>query len=153
MDLQERAAVVSVVDGIDNACDLKDWDACVALFDTEVDVDFTSLLGGSPVRVPSAALVQVLRADLHAKKASFHLRGNHDVTLSGDAAVVLSKGYVWNRLEESLGGGMWESWGFYTHRLRRTGTGWVCAGWTFKVWGTRGDDAVRAHTLSSGTIG
>jgi hypothetical protein len=137
-----------VVDRIDNALDRKDWDACPARFDAEVDMDFTSLLGGSPVRVPAGALIQVLRADLHPKKASFHLRGNHDVEISGDAAVVVSKGYVWNRLDGSIGGGLWESWGWYTHRLRRTEAGRACTAWTCTAWGTCGDDAVRAHAVT-----
>jgi|SRR5215207_2870541 len=147
MNLEDRAAVIAVVDRIDNAIDRKDWGACPALLDTEVDIDFTSLMGGSPVRVPSDGLIDVWRAVMHAKKCSLHRRSDHHVVITGDIAAVVSKGYVYNRLEESLGGGLWESWGSYTHQLRRADTGWVCTAMTFTVWTTRGDDAVRTHTL------
>jgi hypothetical protein len=149
MAATDYTEIVGVVNQIDNTCDDKAWDACLALFDETIDVDFTSLAGGEPARIPATALTDGWKAGLHARKQSFHLRGNHHVGIDGDTASVISKGYAYNRLDEDLGGGMWEVWGIYRHTLRRTPDGWKCTGMTLEVRTTRGDDAVRTHTLGA----
>lgn len=120
-------AVRAIVDGIDDAVDAKDWARCRAFFTDQVDVDFAALGGGPPARIPADDLIAGWRRNLHADKASFHMRTNHDIALRGDEATVRSKGYAFNRLSRPLGDALWEVWGHYTHRLTRTRHGWHCS--------------------------
>ncbi len=101
--LADRAEIIAVVDGIDSAVDAKDWARARAHFTDEIDADFTSLAGGSPARIPADALIAGWRRNLHADKASHHMRSNHQVAVDGDSAVVLSKGYAFNKLAGGLG--------------------------------------------------
>ncbi|WP_211588760.1 nuclear transport factor 2 family protein [Allorhizocola rhizosphaerae] len=119
-------AIRAAVDGIDDAVDAKDWARCRALFTDQVDVDFASLGGGAPARIPADQLIANWRRNLYAEKTSFHQRSNHDITITGDRAGVRSKGYAFNRLIRPLGDAIWEVWGHYTHRLIRTRDGWRC---------------------------
>lgn len=76
------------------------------------------------------------------------MRSNHEITLDGDSATVVSKGYAFNLLDQPLGDPVWEVWGWYTHTLARTGDGWRCTGMSFVVTHARGNDAVRTHLAS-----
>jgi hypothetical protein len=143
--LVDERAVISAVDGIDSAVDAKDWDTCAAYFADELDIDFTSLVGGSPMRLKSADLVGAWRTNLYAEKKSHHMRSNHQVTIDGDAAEVLSKGYAFNRLERTTGSDLWEVWGDYRHMLTRTPQGWKVTGLTLRVTHARGNEAARTH--------
>jgi hypothetical protein len=77
------------------------------------------------------------------------LVSHYRVRVNGDTATAAVKGYAYNVLDEDLGSGMWEVWGAYEIPLRRTDAGWRASGITFHTWHSRGDDSVRAHTLSS----
>ncbi|WP_051367033.1 nuclear transport factor 2 family protein [Hamadaea tsunoensis] len=143
----DRTAIMATVDAIFDTVDAKDWDATRRLFTDEVDVDFTSLAGGVPARITVDQLVGGWIAGLHPRKQSWHLVGHYRVRVEGDTAVVHTKGYAWNRLDEELGGGMWEVWGTYELPFTRTPDGWKASGFVFNAQATRGDDAVRTHAL------
>lgn len=145
--LTDRAAITELVDSIFDTVDAKDWDATEALFTDEVHVDFTSLAGGEPADVTNAQLVDGWRVGLHAKKTSFHTVGHYRIAVDGDTAQVGVKGYAFNLLDASVGGGMWEVWGRYEIPVRRTAEGWKATGLTLTAVHTRGDDAVRTHVL------
>lgn len=134
-----------VVDEIDNTCDEKDWDKCRSYFADEVEVDFTSLAGGEPAKIPADALIAAWRTNLFAEKKTFHQRGNHRIKVRGDRAEVFSKGYAFNLLEAGEAAGFWEVWGNYTHVLTRTEAGWKCTGMTLEVVHQRGDERVRTY--------
>jgi len=139
----DRAEIVGVVDGIDVATDAKDWATCRAYFTDEIAVDFTSLAGGSPGRMPADELVGAWRANLYPDKPSHHMRTNHRVSVEGDRAEVFSKGYALNILRRETGSDLWEVWGDYVHTLERTPAGWRCSGMTFRVVHARGNELVR----------
>lgn len=143
--LADELAVRGVCDAIDDAVDAKDWERCRALFLEEIEVDFSSLTGAPGARIPADALVEGWRSNLHADKASFHLRTNHQVTLEGERAEVLSKAHALNVLRRELGSDLWETWGYYRHTLERTPEGWRCSGMTYTVAYARGNEAVRTH--------
>jgi len=144
MSMGERTEIIELVDAIFDTVDAKDWDAVEQLFEPKVSVDF-----GEPATMSNVELVAGWRRGLHAKKQSFHLVSHHRVRVDGDAATVAVKGYAYNVLDEDLGGGMWEVWGAYEIPLRRAGGRWRASGMTFRAWHSRGDEAVRAHTLAS----
>jgi hypothetical protein len=145
--MSERSEIVEFVDSIFDTVDAKNWGAAENLFDSTVTVDFTSLDGGSPATITNAQLVDGWRNGLHAKKKSFHMVGHHRVRTEGDTAAVTVKGYAYNLLDDDLGGGMWEVWGDYDIPLRRDGDGWKATRLTFRAWHSRGDAAIRTHTL------
>lgn len=135
--------VVEVVNLIDSMVDMKKWDACRELFHDTVNVDFSSLGGGEPARISRDDLIASWRSNLFAEKASFHMRSNHDVDVTGTRAVVRSRGYALNVMPRALGDGVWEVWADYEHTLRRTGSSWVCDGMTVQLVHARGNEAVR----------
>ena len=139
----DRARIVEAVDGIDVAVDAKDWARARAYFTDTIDADFTSLAGGTPARIPADQLIAGWRRNLHADKASHHMRTNHQVTVRGDTAEVLSKGYAFNKLASRLGGDLWEVWGDYRHMLVRTPDGWRVSGMRFTVTHARGNERAR----------
>jgi ketosteroid isomerase-like protein len=140
---EDREAIRRVVDGIDDAVDRKDWEACRAFFADDLHVDFTSLAGGEPGPLAADDLVGAWRTNLFPGKPSFHLRTNHAVTVDGDRATCVSKGYALNALPRATGGGDWEVWGWYTHTLRRAPGGWRCDGMSLEVVHARGNELVR----------
>jgi hypothetical protein len=145
--LTDRVSIIEAVDTIFDTVDAKDWDRVETLFTGDVDVDFTSLAGGDPARITNVQLVDGWRVGLHAQKQSFHTVGHHRVELTGDSAHVHVKGYAYNVLTAELGGGMWEVWGTYEIPFVRTADGWKASGLSFNALHTRGEEAVRTHTL------
>ena len=146
--MSDYVAIIEAVNAIFDAVDAKDWTAIEELFDDTVRVDFTSLDGGEPAAITGAQLAGAWRQGLHPRKKSFHMAGNHRVTIDGDVATVTVKGYSYNALDAELGGGVWEVWGRYEFSFRRTPSGWKATGITFDAWRSAGDGSVRTHQLS-----
>lgn len=143
LKIADEAEIRRVVDEIDNACDAKDWKTLRTYFTDEVEVDFTSLAGGEPVKITVDQLVGGWQTNLFAEKKTFHQRGNHRIEIKDDRAEVFSKAYAFNLLESGEIIGLWEVWGNYTHTLRRTENGWQVSGMTLDVIHQRGDEKVR----------
>ncbi len=147
--LVDHAEMIRIADAIDAAVDSKDWATARAQFTDEIAVDFTSLVGGEPATIPADALIAGWSGNLTSEKQSFHLRGNHRISLDGaDAATMQSHGYAWNRMErgalpENGGEAMWEVWGTYIHGFVRTEDGWRVNSMTFTATAERGSEFVR----------
>jgi hypothetical protein len=147
--LADQAEMVRIADAIDAAVDAKDWPLARTMFTDTITVDFTSLIGGEPATMPADGLIQGWSANLTAEKTSFHLRGNHRVTMTGpDSAVMLSHGYAWNRMERGAlpkngGEALWEVWGTYEHVFQRKNGLWKVSGMTFTATAERGNVFVR----------
>jgi hypothetical protein len=139
----ERELIREVVDGIDNAVDRKDWARCRSYFSNEIYVDFTSLAGGEPGRMPADDLIEAWRSNLPSEKPTLHLRTNHEYRIDGDSAEVESKAHATNLLRRELGEDWWDVFGWYTHTLSRDGSGWTCTGMTFAALHGRGNELVR----------
>ena len=142
-NFQDEAAIRRVVDEIDNACDLKDWSRCRSYFTDEIEVDFTSLAGGEPAKIPADNLIEGWKTNLFEDKKTCHLRSNHSIKIDGERAEVFSKAYAFNLLESGEVTGLWEVWGNYFHKLVKTETGWKCSAMKLEVIHQRGDEKVR----------
>ncbi|WP_298835817.1 nuclear transport factor 2 family protein [uncultured Roseobacter sp.] len=148
-NLVDHAEMIRIADTIDAAVDAKDWALARSLFVDEIQVDFTSLVGGAPATIPADALIEGWSANLTDEKASFHLRGNHRITFeNAGTATMVSHGYAWNRMErgaltENGGNALWEVWGTYEHSFVRTEEGWRVDGMSFFATAERGNDFVR----------
>jgi hypothetical protein len=147
--LVDQAEMVRVADAIDAAVDAKDWPLARSMFTDTITVDFTSLTGGEPATIPADGLISGWSGNLTAEKTSFHLRGNHRITMTGpDNAVMLSHGYAWNRMErgalpENGGEALWEVWGTYEHVFVREDGVWKVSGMAFTATAERGNAFVR----------
>lgn len=141
--LVDELEIRRVVDEVDNTVDAKDWEKCRSYFLDEIEVDFTSLAGGSPARIQADDLIGAWRTNLYSDKKSHHMRSNHRITINGDQAEVFSKGYAFNMLPLARGSDLWEVWGDYYHTLQRTGQGWKVASMTFVVTYARGNERAR----------
>lgn len=144
-----QSEMIRIADALDAAVDAKDWTLARSFFTDTIDVDFTSLVGGTPATIPADALIDGWSGNLTAEKTSFHLRGNHRVTFESDgSATMLSHGYAWNRmarggLAENGGDALWEVWGTYVHGFVETDAGWKVDAMTFTATAQRGNSFVR----------
>lgn len=55
--LADEREIIQIVDGVDVSVDAKDWTTCRAYFLDEIDVDFSSLVGGEPMYMKADDLV------------------------------------------------------------------------------------------------
>lgn len=134
--------LIRIADGIDRATDARDWTTARAFFADRLRADFTSLSGQPAAEMASDDLIAGWAANLRGAKTSFHLRGNHQVTIDGDKAKMVSAGYAWNRMEGN-GDPLWEVWGTYGHSFVRTEGGWRVDGMSLTVAHQRGNLWVR----------
>ncbi|MBF0543585.1 MAG: nuclear transport factor 2 family protein [Candidatus Riflebacteria bacterium] len=141
----DELQIKQVVDDIDNTCDAKDWAKCRKYFLDEIDVDFTSLAGGSPSHIKADELISGWNKGLYKDKLSHHMRTNHQIEVNGDSAEVFSKGYALNILQIKNGSDLWEVWGDYHHSLKRTEKGWKVSYMKFSVVYARGNEKVREY--------
>lgn len=148
--LLDEQAIRHVVDGISIAVDDKDWQTCRDYFLEEIDVDFTTLTGGTPLRMKADDLVfGGWSVNLNPDKLSHHMHTGHRITINHDSAVCFTKGVAWNKLDRAVGDNLWEVWGNYTHTLERTPGGWKCSGITFQATHGRGNEKVREYVPES----
>ncbi len=141
----DELEIRKVVDGVDNTCDAKDWKKCRDFFLDEIDVDFTSLVGGSPSHMKADDLIAAWNTGLYKEKLSHHMRSNHRIEITGDLAEVFSKGYALNILQLKNGSDLWEVWGDYYHTLKKTEKGWRVSKMKFVVTHARGNEKVREY--------
>ena len=147
--LVDQAEMIRIADSLDAAVDAKDWPLARSFFTDQIDVDFTSLVGGEPATIAADGLIAGWSSNLTAEKESFHLRGNHRITFTADdSAVMLSHGYAWNRMErgalpENGGDPLWEVWGTYEHGFERVDGVWKINAMTFTATAERGSTFVR----------
>jgi hypothetical protein len=144
--LLDEAELARIPTEIEVAVDRKDWTKARTFFADQVRIDFTSLVGGQPMTIPSDGLMQGWSSNLKGDKESLHIRGGALVTLNGDKATVYSNGYAWNRKPGATDGSgdLWEVWGNYTHEMTRTAQGWKVTGFTFVKTHERGSNWVKA---------
>jgi hypothetical protein len=135
--------LIRLADGLDNAVDDKDWARARSFFADQVTADFSSLTGQPAATIPADALVEGWKTNLAPSKTSLHLRTNHQVTVEGDAATMISHGYAWNRLEGN-GDPLWETWGVYEHGFRRIDGAWKIVAFTYRQRHERGNPWVKA---------
>ncbi|KIT18214.1 nuclear transport factor 2 family protein [Jannaschia aquimarina] len=140
----DTAAVIALANAVDRAVDAKDWDAALGYFAETIVSDQP---GADPFEIPAAELVGGWEENLHADKASFHLRGTHVVafTESGAAATVTSKAYAFNRVDGIPGGDLYEVWGDYEYDVVLEDGAWRITRFAFEPSMQRGNIAVVSH--------
>jgi hypothetical protein len=145
--MDDTDGILRVVDDLFILTDRKDWSGVEALFVADlIDVDMTSLAGGSPARLSPSVFVDGFRIGLHPNKRSHHMTTNYRVAITGEQATVTAHGYAWNALVGRPD--LWETWGVYTIGVRRVDGRWRIHAFRYESKACRGDDRIRTHTQS-----
>jgi hypothetical protein len=113
------------LDAYDNALDAEDWTAVRVCFDDNVTYDLSRLSGADSELIAADELVARWRAHRRAGVRYHHMRSNHQTTVDGDVATVVSKRYSILAVSHESGDGLLEAWTTYQHRLARSAGGWV----------------------------
>jgi len=124
--------------------DARDWSSLVNVFADPVDVDYTSLDGGEPVRISSHELVDQWRDSLSRLDATQHLIGSAYAEINGDTALVTCAVTGTHRRTTSSGGQLWTVGGHYDIAMRRD-DGWQISSLRLRVaWATGNRAIMRA---------
>jgi hypothetical protein len=143
-ELADRADVVDVCTRMAWLADRRDWAGLIAVFDDEVELDYTSLGGGEPARLAPRQIVEAWASALGGLTATQHLVTNHLVTVhrpggagDDDTAVCTAAFQATHLLANATGGPIWTLGGHYRYTLRRTAGGWRITGVTMTAdWAT-----------------
>jgi hypothetical protein len=103
--------------------DKLDWPAVRAAFTDEVEIDYVSLFGGEPERMPADTLIQRWQSLLPGFDATQHMVGpivvtNNDRAASAETHV---RGYHYIETESPS---VWMVAGHYVMRMEQTAAGW-----------------------------
>ena len=123
-DTPDRTEIVEQTTRMAWLADRRDWDRLVDLFADEVDLDYTALTGGHPVRLSPVDLVAGWRAGLGGLDATQHLVSNHLVDVDGDRAVATAQFQATHVLANPHGDPTWTLGGHYRFGLVRRDDGW-----------------------------
>jgi 3-phenylpropionate/cinnamic acid dioxygenase small subunit len=122
--LLDRAAISDTVIRYATGIDMRDWVAYRSCFTDEVDIDFTSWMGGTPTRMVADEWVAMVRDALSGFAATQHISTNHVITLEGDEATCVSYLQAQHYLPNDQGDSVFTLGGYYTNRLVCAPDGW-----------------------------
>lgn len=118
--VEDRIAIQDVICAVTIHSDLNDPVAALACFTSDAVIDYSSVMGPSSANVPVAEHRARLATFLPGFDNRQHQVTNFQVTITGDEATCISQ----SRAVHFLGDEVWEAWGTYHHKLRRTAGGW-----------------------------
>ncbi len=126
--MNDSIAIPELVTRMLFAVDTLDWAGVRAAFADEVHIDYTSLFGGSPERLPVDELIGRWRGLLPGFSGTQHLTGPIAVTFSGaDEAVAETHVRAYHYVD-GVPDGTWVVVGHYTIPVRRDAAGWKITG-------------------------
>ncbi|MBD3885773.1 nuclear transport factor 2 family protein [Phormidium tenue FACHB-886] len=146
----DRAEIIDAVNAVGFFADRQDWAVVRRQFAEEVDMDYTSLAGGEPVRVKADDLIRGWEQGLSALPATQHMITNHQVTVEGDEAQCLSSFRAWHYSPNDEGSPLWHLYGYYTHRFQRTAEGWKIISMTLTKTAAEGNFALSGLASRAG---
>lgn len=139
--VSDRIAVISVVDDIGLAADLREWEVVRAQLAETVRADYSSLTGSPAADVKADDLVASWKAFLPGFTSTQHAITNHRVVITGRQARVTSTFIATHRLVGAAGGELWTLGGRYLHTLTKTSAGWKVTAMTMTwTWQTGNTD-------------
>jgi len=122
--LIDRADISDTVIRYATGIDMRDWQAYRSCFTDEVDIDFTSWTGGTPLRLTADEWTEGVRRSLSGFKSTQHISTNHVITINGDEAMCVSYMQAQHYLPAESGSNCFTLGGYYTNTLVRTPRGW-----------------------------
>jgi SnoaL-like domain len=139
--LADRAAIADVIYGYAHGIDRRDWILYRSIFDDVVDFDFFTWAG---IRQKYAAdeWVSMVRSTLACFDSTQHTFTNLVIDLNGDNATCVVNMTARHNLNVDGKAESQTLGGFYTHRLRRTASGWRIAACALMITWEEGDRAL-----------
>ena len=123
----DERRIIAAVDAVGFFADRGQWDRVAAQFHPEgVTLDYRSHASASagmadePVPQSPRSVIEAWQAVLPGYEHTQHVMSNHQVTVEGDGATVVSTVHA----THVLGGEHWVFLGDYEYRLVRTDEGW-----------------------------
>nr|WP_244164853.1 nuclear transport factor 2 family protein [Streptomyces silaceus] len=126
--LRDHASIVEVCTRLGWKADRREWTAFDDIFTEEVDLDYTSLNGGEPLRMPRQGIINGWTTALGGLDATQHLVANHRVTVNGDTAECTASVLATHVLENDQGEATWTVGGHYLFNLVRAADHWRISG-------------------------
>lgn len=118
----DEEKVKQVIGDIFSGVDERDWRKVRGAMAGEVYIDYTSLAGGSPATLSSAAVVEGWKGVLPGFRSTHHQIGNFKLKVEGDSADATFSGLALHY----LGGETWTVVGAYEfHLTKGKGGGWA----------------------------
>jgi len=122
--LLDRMEISNTVIRYATGVDMRDWATYRSCFTDEIEIDFTSWSGGSPMKLKADEWVDLVRKTLTGFAATQHMSTNHVIDLEGDDATCISYMQAQHFLPNDKGGNTLTLGGYYTNELVRTAEGW-----------------------------
>lgn len=116
----DRIAIQDVICAVTINSDLNNPAVALACFADDAVIDYSSVMGPESADVPVKEHRERLATFLPGFDKRQHQVTNFQVSLKGNEASCISQ----SRAVHFLNGEVWEAWGTYHHRLRRTDAGW-----------------------------
>jgi hypothetical protein len=121
--LVDRAAIIDTINGVGVWADHKDFAKLRPLFADTVEMDYTSLAGGTPVTVKADDLMKGWENGLRPLRTQ-HMITNHLVTIRGDTAESISYVHAMHYVPNNMGLSSWQVYGSYNHTFIRSAGAW-----------------------------
>jgi ketosteroid isomerase-like protein len=144
-DTPDEAAVETVVRSVGLLADRRDFDALAALYAARVELDYTSLAGGTPMVLSGAEIMDQWAATLPGFDQTRHAISGVEVEIDGDAARATAHVVA----DHWLGGDHWRVEGDYRYRLIRQAEGWRIVAHRLTVTGQAGDLGLGARATQA----
>jgi 3-phenylpropionate/cinnamic acid dioxygenase small subunit len=122
--LLDRAAISDVQLRYATGLDMRDWATFRSCFADEIEVDFTSVFGGSPRKVSADRWTEAARRTVGGLAATQHMITNHVITVDRDEATCVAYVQAQHYLPNDKGDSTQTMGGYYTNRLVRTPHDW-----------------------------
>jgi hypothetical protein len=143
--VDDRLAITEVCSAFGWLADRRRWEDLEAVFAPQVDLDYTSLNGGEPVKLDASAIVAGWREAFAAMTATQHLIAGHLVEVDGDRATCTANFQATHLGPAPDGDSAWTLGGHYLFGLVREGGGWRIGSLTMTaVWQTGSREAIAA---------
>lgn len=138
-----EAQIRTLVSSIPLAVDLAAYDLAEAAFAADVVIDYTSLWGGEPATLTSAALMNAWRGIVPGFDATWHELGPVTVTVDGEVgqATAAVDGRHW------IGDQLWRPIGVYHWDVERIEGDWRVTRMEFDMTKEIGDRALAAQAM------
>ena len=123
-ELVDEHDVIGVVTNLFIATDRRDWDTVLMCLAPEVNLDMTSVSGGTPARVSAREIVTSWQQAFAPIDAVHHQVSNFRVAITGNQASASCYGIAYHYRANATGGKTRVFVGTYDVGLRRGESGW-----------------------------
>ncbi len=117
--LADRIAIQDAICAVTIHSDLNNATEALAQFTDDAMIDYSSVMASTAL-TPVKEHRERLATFLPGFDGRQHQVTNFQIDVTGDEATCISQ----SRAVHILSGEIWEAWGTYHHRLRRTPSGW-----------------------------